>query len=62
MLPQDGADVADHTGLVAVSDDDEGACQRRLDLDAVQQHEAWLVRFEDRALGPPFSAARMQLD
>ena len=59
---QDRADLADDARLIAVADDDEGAIQRRLDLDTVEQHEARLLRLEHGALRPVLAAIRMQLD
>jgi hypothetical protein len=47
LLAEDGADAADDAGDVVVADDDEGAGELGLDVDAVVAEEARRVAVED---------------
>ena len=61
MAAEDGADLADHARLIAVADDDEGAFERHLHLDAVEPHQPRLLRLEQGAFGPELARGRVQL-
>ena len=49
VLAEDGSDAADDTGDVFVADGDEGALERRFDVDAVEVQQAGRVAVEDSA-------------
>ena len=61
MAAEQRADVADDAGLIVVLDDEQRAFERRLDADAVHQHQARAAVREHRAFDPAIAVARVQL-
>ena len=58
---QDRPDLADDARLIVVADHDHRSLERRLDADAVDQHEPRRRPLEHGAFDPVFAVARVQL-